>query len=250
MIERKFKMMLARFPYGGQERTELIDWTAQVAAWATKHPQIEKFVLWHVDDTPVPMVRNRAVKEAIDGGIDVLVMVDSDMIPDIDPTHPFLPSAFKFLVSRWDTAPTVIAAPYCMQNGNPAFGRWRTEREGYPIKADLFTREEAAASKGIGPAPLLATGLIMMDLRIFTGWKETKLLPPWFDYEWTDEYRTHKGSTEDIFFSRNVSILFAGLGVETNFVDWDSWAWHMKTKPIGKPTDLSVLDLMKLIGGR
>lgn len=254
MIDRKFRVMLARFPYGGQERTELIDWTAQVAAWATTHPQIEKFILWHVDDTPVTMCRNRAVKEAIDGGVDILIMVDSDMVPDIDPTHPFLPSAFRFLLSRWDSAPTMIAAPYCMQTGNPAFGRWRSGKDGYEVKADLFTREEAAAAKGIGPAPLLATGLIMMDMRIFTGftvgWQDIRLPPPWFDYEWTDEYRTHKGSTEDIFFSRNVSILFAQHGIETNFVDWDSWAWHIKTKPIGKPVDLSVSELIKLMGGK
>lgn len=249
MQERKLSMMLARFPYGGVERAEIADWLAQASAWANSHPQIERFLLWHIDDTPTPMCRNRAVRTAIDERVDVLVMLDADMIPDIDPKHPFLPSAFKHLLGRFDYAPTLVAAPYCMANERPAVGRWRSKHDGAPFRADMFTREEAAQATGIQPAALLPTGLLMIDMRVFTGWKGVKLPIPWFAYEWTTPEQTHKGSTEDIVFSRNVSMLFANEGVETNFADWDSWAWHVKSVPIGKPYDLSVLDVSRMIKG-
>ena len=231
---------------------ENANWVASACLWAANEPRIDGTLkLWELNDTPITMNRNRAVKTAIDSGIDILVMIDSDMAFDIDKSHPFLPHAFDFIVSRWHKAPTIISAPYC--TGGPAhlpiMGTWRTEKDGFAVKAELYTREEAAALTGIQPCSLQATGLMAIDMRVFTGFEVNgevvKLPPPWFDYEWTDEYRTHKASTEDMVFSRNVTLLFARHGMEIGYVDWSSWSYHIKPEFVGKPNLLSLEDIAR-----
>lgn len=250
---QKWKVMLARFPYGGTERTELVDWCASAALWAAKQPDIDggmKF--WHVNDTPITMGRNLAVKVAINTGADILVMVDSDMAPDIDKSHPFLPHAFEFIKSRWHKSPTIISAPYCTSGPAhaPIMGRWRTEHDGFKIATSLYTREEAAELSGIQECSLQGTGLMAIDMRVFTGFdldgETIKLPPPWFYYEYTDEYNTTKGSTEDMVFTRNVSLLFAKYGLTVGYVDWDAWATHVKTEFIGKPFTVDILTVAPL----
>ena len=59
-MKQTWRRMLARFPYGGTERTEIVDWVASAALWAHKQPDIEgELKLWHINDTPVTMSRNR-----------------------------------------------------------------------------------------------------------------------------------------------------------------------------------------------
>jgi hypothetical protein len=241
--------MLARFPYGGSERTEIVDWCASAQLWAQREERVEKLLMWHINDTPITMCRNRAIRTAIDQEIDFLIMLDSDMAPDIDRSKPFLPTAFDFAVGRYHESPTIVAAPYCTAAPDrcPTMGRWRTDRDGYPIKADLFTREEVIPLTGIGPAPFLGTGLMLIDMRIFTGFGGKKLSPPWFDYEWTDAERHTKASTEDMFFSRNASMLFAQIGREVNFVAWDCWSYHVKQEFVGKPVDMTPLHLHNIL---
>ena len=245
--------MLARFPYGGTERTELIDWVTAVNIWARREPCISDMINWKMNDTPVTMCRNAAVWDAIEHQVDILGMVDSDMEPDIDRTVPFAPAAFDFITRRWDQAPTIIAAPYCQGAPQrvPTLGRWRQHREGYEIKADLFTREEATLQHSIQEVPFLGTGVMFLDLRIFTGFpvggETVKLPPPWFEYEWTDQYHRAKASTEDTAFTRNVSMLFARYGLPTCFAHWDCWAYHWKPEQVGKPLDLSPMVMQHLI---
>ena len=246
-MRQTWRMMLARFPYGGSERTELIDWTAAAVSWAARQADLDGgLLLWKVNDTPVTMCRNLAVKAAIHNGIDILVMVDSDMAPDIDRDNPFLPEAFEFIKGRWHEAPTVIAAPYC--TGAPAYsltmGRWRTYAEGLRVKASLYTREEALAMQGIQPCSLMGTGLIAIDMRVFTGFpvgdELVKLSPPWFFYEFTDEEHTTKASTEDMVFTRNLSLVFAKHDLTVGYVNWDAWAYHVKTEFVGKPFEMTI----------
>jgi hypothetical protein len=249
----KFRMLLARFAYGGIERTEIVEWTATASLWAARQPDITGGLLqWHIDDTPVTMCRNRAVLAAIENDVDILVLIDSDMSPDIDKNTPFLPRAFEFIKSRWHIAPTIISAPYCTAAPayNPVMGIWRKYRDGFEVKSDLYTREEAEVLKGIQPCPLQGTGLMAIDMRVFTGFavgaEMVKLAPPWFYYEYKDSYHAEKVSTEDMVFTRNVTLEFAKHDLEIGFVDWDCWAYHVKTEFVGKPHTLTVRDIAQL----
>lgn len=250
---RKWKMMLAGFPYGGHQRRELTPWAMSAALWADKQPDIDGTVLYKdFDDTPITMTRNLAVLTAINSGVDVLVMFDSDMSPDIDRETPFLPRAFDFIKSRWEKSPTIISAPYCTAGPhyNPIMGRWRTHKDGFQVKADLYTREEAENFTGIQECSLQGTGLMAIDMRIFTGFdldgESIKLPPPWFYYEYTDQYNTQKASTEDMVFTRNATLLFGKYGLTIGYVDWDCWAYHVKTQFVGKPNSINILTVAPL----
>lgn len=250
---QKWKIMLARFPYGGTERTEIVDWTASAAVWAARQADIDGGLkVWRISDTPVTMCRNMAVKVAQESGADILVMIDNDMAPDIDRTHPFLPSAFNFIKSRWNMAPTIIGAPYCMSAPSyaPVMGTWRTHCEGAELRAAIYNREEAAAFTGIQPCSLQGTGLMAIDMRIFNGFEVNgevvKLPPPYFYYQYKDVTNTEKSATEDMVFSANATLLFAKHGLEIGFVDWDSWSYHVKTEFIGKPKQMTVFQVVPL----
>jgi hypothetical protein len=88
-----------------------------------------------------------------------------------------------------------------------------------------FTRWEAATRKGIEEVGGMPTGLILYDMRVFN----TK--PPHFSYEWTDETQSQKGSTEDCFQTRNMSMAWYAskgkLGGKL-FCAWDCWANHIQ----------------------
>ncbi len=247
-MKQTWRVMLARFPYGGSERTEIVDWTAAAVLWAHKNEKIEgELRLWHVNDTPVTMSRNQAVVVAMNSDVDILVVVDSDMAPDIDKNHPFLPHAFDFITSRWHESPTIVSAPYCTAGPDylPIMGRWRTFKDGHEIKAELYTREEAAAMRGIQECSLQGTGLMAIDMRIFTGFtkhdgEEIKLPPPWFYYEYTNELNAQKASTEDMVFTRNATLFFAKHDLTIGYVDWDAWAYHVKTQFVGKPHIMNI----------
>jgi hypothetical protein len=254
---QQWRVMLALFPYGGSQRKEITTWAASAALWAARQPDIANGLLfWDVDTTPITMGRNRAVQAAIHNEIDILVMLDSDQAPDIDKAHPFLPSAFEFIKSRWHSQPTIISAPYLTGAAtyNPVMGRWRHYAEGLEVKASLYTREEAAEMRGIQPCPLQGTGLMALDMRVFTGFQVgeevVKLPPPWFTYEFTDQYHSFLASTEDMYFTRSLTTLFAKHGLdEIAFVDWDAWAYHVKPEFVGKPDIITIKNVAPLCKG-
>jgi len=228
---------------------ELTPWAMQAAVWASKQRDIDGGLhYWQANDTPITMVRNLAVRAALANDIDILVMVDSDMAPDIDKSHPFLPGAFEFIRKRWQQAPTIISAPYCTggPSYNPVMGTWRTfGASGMDVATDLYTREEAAQLHGIQPCSLQGTGLMCIDTRIFSGFpvgdELVRLPEPWFYYEYRDGSNSEKASTEDMVFTRNASLLFARHGIEVGFVDWDAWSWHVKTQFVGKPQTAGIM---------
>jgi hypothetical protein len=66
----------------------------------------------------------------------------------------------------------------------------------------------------------------------------------WFYYEYTDQYQQHKGSTEDVTATRDISIHgMLELGYNPLRVNWDAWAGHWKVKCVDKPVCLSVDDV-------
>ncbi len=115
----KFSLMVARFPGGGVECTECVDWLMQSVVKLSKNPRVEQPVRGYSrSDTPITMVRNDAVHAAQRLGVDLLLMVDNDMAPDYyvgdDPTaRPFLDVALEHFEKTWSNGPSVIAAPYC-----------------------------------------------------------------------------------------------------------------------------------------
>jgi hypothetical protein len=203
------------------------------------------------------MVRNRCIEEAKRLAVDLVVMIDSDILPDaVDfsgapSDEPFWESSFGYW---WDNArhgsPAIIAAPYC---GPPPIEnvyvfRWSTYQSGVQDHWALrqFEREEAARLSGILPVAALPTGLILIDMRVFTGFrsvelgKDVRLPHPYFYYEWTDEKHTQKASTEDVTFTRDCGL--AGAKVLCN---WDAWCVHLKLKKVGKPTLLHSADILR-----
>jgi hypothetical protein len=129
-----------------------------------------------------------------------------------------------------ESAPATIAAPYC---GPPPeecvfVFRWADRETGAAdpnFRLEMLGREEAALRAGFEEVAALPTGLILYDSRVFR-----RLPPPWFAYEYGDREETQKATTEDVYQTRNASML--GL---PQMVLWCSWAAHVKPKYVTKP---------------
>lgn len=244
----KYKVMLAEFPGNNVSHMDTNYWVTQTICQLRDDPRIGKENLLHcrIADTPVTMSRNRCVIEALKEDCDYILMVDSDMRPDCDVglvphAKPFWPHAFNFALERRDT-PCCVAAPY---GGNPPneavyVAHYQTTETNCPDPhhhMKSVPRELAAQKSGFEKVAGLATGLILIDCRVFGGKVNGRALPgrvppPWFEYEWVDEpYRSLKATTEDYFFTRNCHL----LGYP-QYVFWDAWAGHWKPKLVGRPT--------------
>lgn len=252
-----YSLMVARFPGQNQEHPESAGYVMGLMETLHNEPQVKSILPWRLSDTPITMSRNRCIKDALAAGVDYVLMIDADMSPDCEfNAPPFWQTAWKFMMERrqrevthaelaeidkaYDTtdmkvAPATIAAPYC---GPPPHEcvyvfRWASKATGDAepsFKLEMFDRDDAARKTGIEEVAALPTGLILYDIRVF------KELPaPWFEYEWTDSLKTHKATTEDVYQTRNASLM--GF---PQFVTWDCWAGHVKTKLVCKPMPLSV----------
>jgi hypothetical protein len=267
-MSRTFKVMFARFPGGNSEHPASSSWLMSTLLTAAADPRIgrENMVQFTRSDTPITMVRNLCVKEALSQGVDYLLMIDSDMQPDLPGEQPFWATAWEFMMQRRmqedlsrshflkeheeelyedrgglsaefeaDLArllpPATICAPYCgpPPHENVYVFRWANRETGHPnpdFRLDQFTREEAAVRTGIEEAAALPTGLILYDMRVFK-----QLPPPWFRYEFGDAEESFKATTEDVYQTRNASLL--GL---PQMVAWQCWAGHVKSKTVLRPT--------------
>lgn len=238
-MKTKLNVLFARFPYGMIEHPGGTDWLIGTLDIVRQNPLIGMIKTKWSSGTPITMLRNKMVKNAIDEDIDILVMLDNDMIPHYD----FFINAFKFFYHRYDDAPSVIASPYC---GAPPYEnvfafRWEEYSGDNPENSHKLlgiNRNEVSQLTGIQPMAAVATGCVFIDMRIFTGFRGIKLPLPWFYYEYTDAYCQDVKSTEDITWSRNIGALYkAALGLDALFIDWDSWATHCKRKNVEKPTN-------------
>lgn len=231
----KYKVMVARFPYLRIDEPDGTDWLASTILKMHKDPRISEIVRFKAMDTPIPMCRNRCLREALERGVDYLLMLDNDMSPDLP-----LPGAKPFWDSSWDKMlslgePALIAAPYC---GPPPIEnvyifRWTSNRNGVPdgdFHLEQYGREEASRLVGFEAVAALPTGLILIDMRAIAAIK-----PPWFYYEYTDHFESQKASTEDVTFTRDLSL--AGIPI---YVNWDAWAGHWKELMVGKPSPMTV----------
>jgi len=236
-MKNKFSVMFSRYPYGAKEHPAGTDWLINSIHTAATMPLVGRVDTRWILGTPITMLRNRSILYCIENEYDVLVMLDNDNIPDRD----FFERAFHFYYANYEDFPSVIASPYC---GPPPYENvyvFQWERYGNdspddPHKLLGMNRNEVEHMTGIKPAVAVPTGCIFVDMRIFTGFGGITLPPPWFFYEYEDEFQTKVKSTEDVVWSRNVSVLFKTvLGLDVVYVDWDSWAIHIKTKAVEKP---------------
>lgn len=244
----KFKVMIARFPGGASDHPDTTDWLVETVLKAKADPRIEQVLPWRIDDTPITMGRNRCIEVAKKAGVDILVMIDSDMKPDAylsgNPqqqghdhlARPFWDSSLDFLLQH--VGPCMIAAPYCGRppHENIFVFQWankQSDHQNIDISVEQFTREQAALMRGVQEVAALPTGLIMIDMRAIQ-----VLTPPYFYYEWEDKTESVKASTEDVTFTRDASL----AGVKC-YCNWDAWAGHWKLKCVGKPIPLSVSDV-------
>jgi hypothetical protein len=167
-------------------------------------------------------------------------MVDSDQIPDKhlrEPgAKPFLESSLEFLLNHHQRGPCVVGAPYCgpPPHENVYSFQWAnywSDDVGPDHRLEQYTREHAAVMAGIQPCAALPTGLIMFDVRLFD-----ILKPPYFSYEYKNEFQDEKVSTEDVVTTRDMSLVGCqALGYNPVYCNWDAWAGHAKPKEVGKP---------------
>jgi hypothetical protein len=269
MQPRKLKVGIVRFSYGGNggismEVPDVGTWLVGAVVAAKSDPRVEEVFYEVISQTPITMGRNESVAWAQKNEIDVLIMLDSDMAPDLyfrkDPTaKTFFESSFDFIYKNWERGPHIVVAPYCGPPAHPTDGghecvyvfHWENNHSDHipcNFKMQAYTRHEAAVQTGISNIDTGPTGLSMYDMRIFG------VIPhPYFDYEWEGEGRqcgechqtipgprSQKASTEDCYFFRNVAINgVTTLGYNPVFCNWDAWAGHWKPWCVGKPTILT-----------
>lgn len=261
-MDQKFSVGIVTFSYGGNggissEVPDIREWMVPLVADISKHPKVSNVRIWNLADTPITMTRNRAVIQAREFGIDVLVMVDSDMKPDLGgpDSKPFFQSSFDFLADHYNKGPCVIGAPYC---GPPPVEcvyvfRWNNLQSDNPnpdFQLEMYDRHTAVKMAGIQECAALPTGLIMYDMRAFELTEpKTAEDKPWFYYEWKDHFCAEKASTEDVTMTRDLSLVGTQkLGYNPVYCNWDAWAGHWKPKCVGKPVVLAadgISDKMK-----
>lgn len=250
-MNQKFNVGFCTFSYGGNggissEVPDIREWMVPLIADLSKDPRIETLRIWNLADTPITMTRNRAVLMARQYGLDVLVMIDSDMKPDINAgqpsAKPFFQSSFDFLIQHYSKGPCVIGAPYC---GPPPAEcvyvfRWQNMQSDHAnpdYQLEMYDRHTAHSMTGIHECAALPTGLIMYDMRCFDLTEpKSDADKPWFYYEWNDRFAAEKASTEDVTMTRDLSLVgVQKLGYNPVFCNWDAWAGHWKPKCVGKP---------------
>lgn len=247
----KYKVLIARFPYGGAECSESVDWLIRTSIQISHDPRFE-LLRGRINDTPITMTRNQVVERARQAGVDFLVMLDSDQAPDCelgaDPlARPFWESTIEFMLAQKE--PCLVAAPYCgpPPHENVYVFQWADLEtgnvDGQGVRIVQYTREQAAVMTGIQPVCALPTGLILIDMKALPRDKKG----PFFYYEYQGDGprcercgerargpEARKSSTEDCTFSRDLS-----LGGVPLFCNWDAWAGHVKKKMVRKPRPMT-----------
>ncbi len=258
MQKPKVDVLLVTFAYGGNGGVssmipELAQWTTTTVIKMKNDERIGRIKPLTLSDTPITATRNRAVKIAKAEGYDMILMLDNDNEPDgylghDNTSEPFWDVAFNFSYERLlKGIPTCIAAPYCGPPPHPVpkdgytdggevpyLFQW-TNRESHDRNTqqnlEIMTRAEAAKLQGIYPVAALPTGCCLFTTNCFEGPPK-----PYFKYEWMDEDHSEKGSTEDVYATRNISLYWSMTkGWDVCFATCNSWALHYKPKRVGRP---------------
>ncbi|NLX55062.1 MAG: class I SAM-dependent methyltransferase [Planctomycetaceae bacterium] len=186
MQPMKLDVLFAFLAYGGNggigmQLPEITLWYAQTLVEIQKDNRIGKIYAKKFGDIPLTMERNRAVRCAKDLGADVIVMIDSDNVPDLyvgrkEWAKPFWKTSFDFLYDRkLRGLPTVVCAPYCGPPPHPSTGGHENVYvfHGEASESDIhdtsirfvaYSREHAAQMRGIQSIVAGPTGVIMYSV--------------------------------------------------------------------------------------
>jgi hypothetical protein len=262
MQKQRFSLRIAYFCYGGNGgisslHPDVMEWMLLTVPGLKSDSRLHQVSVRRYSDTPITMTRNAAVVDAKQDGCDFILMIDSDMAPDLllskdAAAKPFMQVALAKLCDDYNKclAGSMVAAPYC---GPPPFENiyvflWRGQQSESPdqgFSLEQFTREEAMQRTGLERVAALPTGLFMADLRLYdliAPVEETD--SPYHYYEWRDKFATHKNSTEDVTVTRDISMAcLQKHGYNPVHCAWDCWAGHWKPKCVGKPTALTASDV-------
>jgi hypothetical protein len=193
MQKAKLKIFFAQLCYSGNGGVatvlpDYVPWFAKVYKQLSADPRIEQVAIKQFGDIPLDVERNRIVFDAKQGGFDVIVMLDSDNVPDLYLGHrkeakSFIETSFNFLYEREVRGlPTVVCAPYCGPPPHPNKGGaenvyvfFASHDEGDDsnpdfvgrIKFEAYSREHAAIMRGIQPCAAGPTGCIMYSTSAF-----------------------------------------------------------------------------------
>jgi len=243
-----YNVLVARFPQGRSEDPDSADWLITTVLEMNDDPRIKQALRYRKDDTPITMSRNDCLNTALENDVDFLLMLDSDMSPDcnseangavagfIEGAKPFWKSSFDFAVKqRLAGNPCTIGAPYLgpSPHNNVYVFQWTAMNDKFETQPEMklaqFGREEAARMRGITEVAALPTGVILIDMLAVKGYAKHHK-PPFFYYEWADEREMEKASTEDVTFTRDMSL--AGF---KQYCNWDAWAGHWKRELVKGP---------------
>lgn len=189
MTPAKLDILFAFFVYAGNggvamQLPDITTWFAKRSMELAKDPRVGRVGVKRFGDVPLTMERNRVVRTAKDEKFDVIVMLDSDNIPDLyegktPEAKPFWETSFDFLYQRaMRGVPTVVCAPYC---GPPPHPVNRGEENVYVFHAEkdendtkhpgfkftAYSRTHAAQMRGIQPIAAGPTGVIMYSTDAF-----------------------------------------------------------------------------------
>jgi hypothetical protein len=192
MQKPKLDVLVAMLAYGGNGGVATVlpnhaTWLASTSVKAERDDRIGRFDVRFYGDVPLSMERNRIVRDAMDGGYDAILMIDSDN--EIDgyvgaerDAKPFWDSSIGFLYEReLRGLPTVVCAPYCGPPPHPVNGGaenvyvfyvddFETLDPGQPNggwKVVPYSRQHAATMRGIQPIAAGPTGVILYSTSAF-----------------------------------------------------------------------------------
>ena len=80
-MQQKFNVGIVTFSYGGNggissEVPDIREWMVPLVSELSRDERVDQIRIWNLADTPITMTRNRAVLQAREFGVDVLVMID------------------------------------------------------------------------------------------------------------------------------------------------------------------------------
>ena len=174
----KSKIMLARFPGNFQEHPKSSNYLRKIfgqmrpieqlgrsesdvgctETWRCAHEDFSEVVLWDFTDTPIDMVRNRCVDEALQMGCDYILMIDSDMWPDQPRpgAQPFWDVAWGFLRRRQRPAKSILTCttPQGQARQSKSMEYGRCDSEWCSIGADAIRSECFCKRRQFGRCPL------------------------------------------------------------------------------------------------
>lgn len=193
MQKTKLDVLIALFCYGGNGGVatilpEIATWLVRTDRFLSRDERVGRVGVKRFGDVPLTMERNRVVRDAMDREFDVIIMLDSDNVPDLYLGHlpeakGFIETSFDFLYERMERKlPSVVCAPYCGPPPHPVGGGEEnvyvfhgTTNESSDqdmksvgsIRFEAYSREHSSLMRGIQPIAAGPTGCIMYSTDAF-----------------------------------------------------------------------------------